>query len=248
MERAQGEHVALLTQDAVPADELWLGRLLEGFALADDVALVFGPYRPQPGASLMVSRELMEWFRLLSPNGQPRVDRLGADERGIPARELLGPRGFFTDANGCIARAAWESVQFRPVAYAEDHVLAHDMLRAGYAKVFIPDAAVLHSHDYTRWDWLRRSFDEARAMLEVYGFSEQGELAPVAKSAWGKVGADWRYWRTAETGSGRRPAAAVLGASAEHHLLCAAGTMLGARAHRLPGAVVRRLSLEGRSD
>ena len=57
----------------------------------------------------------------------------------IPARALLGRRGFFTDANGCVAKAAWESVPFRPIGYAEDHMLAHDMLRA--------DDAVLHRQE-----------------------------------------------------------------------------------------------------
>src|SRR6202035_3131941 len=48
MEAASGSHVALLTQDAEPADRHWLERLLEGFNLASDVAIVFGPYRPRP--------------------------------------------------------------------------------------------------------------------------------------------------------------------------------------------------------
>ena len=39
MSRAQGEHVAFLTQDAVPADQEWLARLLSGFTFGPDVAL-----------------------------------------------------------------------------------------------------------------------------------------------------------------------------------------------------------------
>ncbi|HWC87229.1 MAG TPA: glycosyltransferase family A protein, partial [Solirubrobacteraceae bacterium] len=140
MERASGAHVAFLTQDAVPADERWLERLLSGFELADDVGLVFGPYRPRADASPMVARELSHWFESFSPAGTPRLDRLEPGERSLPARALLGPRGYFTDANGCVARAAWQEVPFRPVPYAEDHVLAHDMLRAGYAKVYLPEA------------------------------------------------------------------------------------------------------------
>ncbi len=45
MSEARGAHVALLTQDSEPADERWLERLLGGFELAADVALVYGPYR-----------------------------------------------------------------------------------------------------------------------------------------------------------------------------------------------------------
>ena len=242
MERANGDHVAFLTQDAVPADERWLAGLLGGFSLADDVGLVFGPYVPRPGASVMVARELSEWFRGFSPDGQPRVDRLAPGERGIATRELLGPRGFFTDANGCVSRAAWGSVPFRPVEYAEDHVLAQDMLRAGYAKVFLPSAAVIHSHDYSPLDWLRRAFDEFRSLHDVYGFTEPVDARVLALRIWGLVGADWRW---AATHCDRR-SLALLARSAAHHLLRTAGAVLGGRADRLPARLVAILSLEGR--
>ena len=128
----------------------------------------------------MVARELTEWFGSFCDAHGVRIDRLGEGERAMPAIELLGPRGFFTDANGCVARAAWEEVPFRPVAFAEDHVLAHDMLRAGYAKVYLPTAAVIHSHEYSGWGWLRRSFDEAGALHEIYGFAETLEVRRLA--------------------------------------------------------------------
>ena len=146
---AVGEHVALLTQDSEPADERWLERLLEGFALARDVGIVYGPYIPRPRASPAVRWELERWFSSLSPDGRPRVERLREDERALPAVALIGARGFFTDANACVSRAAWSEAPFRDVPYAEDRLLAIDMLRAGYAKAFVPGAAVLHSHDYT---------------------------------------------------------------------------------------------------
>jgi rhamnosyltransferase len=244
MERAQGDHVAFLSQDSVPADELWLARLLRGFSLADDVALVFGPYVPRDEASAMVARELVEWFRSFSPDGRPRIDRLEPSERAIPARGLLGRRGFFTDANGCVARAAWEPVRFRPVPYAEDHVLAHDMLRAGFAKAYVPDAAVIHSHDYSARDWLRRSFDEARAMHELYGFDEPGRWRTAALGVWGRVGADFRWARAQRELGGPRAGGMLAVESLHHHVMRAAGTMLGTRAGRLPASVVNRLSLE----
>jgi glycosyltransferase involved in cell wall biosynthesis len=243
MQRSQGDYVAFLTQDARPADEQWLARLLGGFQLADDVALVYGPYIPRTDASPFVARELVEWFGSLSPDGTARLDRLADQERELPPAELLGPRGFFTDANGAVARAAWESVPFRPVAYAEDHALAHDMLRAGYAKVYVPGASVIHSHEYSYGDWLRRSFDETRAMHEIYGFDQPRHWRGAALGVWGLVGADLRWAR--RSGRPARPLR-LLGRSLTLHTMRAAGTMLGTRAHRLPRTAVRRLSLEGR--
>src|SRR4051812_12390885 len=54
MELASGDHVAFITQDATPAHYGWLAAMLEGFAAADDVALVFGPHDPRPDASHMI--------------------------------------------------------------------------------------------------------------------------------------------------------------------------------------------------
>jgi len=242
MRRAQGEHVAFLTQDAVPGDRAWLARLLEGFTLAPDVGLVYGPYRPRTDASPMVTRELTEWFESFAPNGVPRIDRLDPSERTIPTIELEGIRGFFTDANGCLSRAAWEAVPFRAVPYAEDRVLATDMLRAGYAKVYMPQAPVIHSHDYSMIGWLRRSFDEARALRQVYGDVEPTDMRRNALLVWGSVGADLRWVRA----NGGRRSPVLIARSLVHHLTRTTGALLGAHAAALPEAVVQRLSLEGR--
>ena len=72
----------------MPAGPGWLTALLGGFALADDVALVCGPYRARAGDSPMVRRELKEYFASF---GGVRVDR-GA--------HALGPISFYSSANG----------------------------------------------------------------------------------------------------------------------------------------------------
>ncbi len=90
MREAHGERVALLTQDAEPADERWLERLLGGFELDTEVGIVYGPYRPRAGASAAVRLELERWFRSLSPGGTPRVERLSAPELA-PTGAECGP-------------------------------------------------------------------------------------------------------------------------------------------------------------
>jgi GT2 family glycosyltransferase len=245
MAEAAGAHVALLTQDAEPAEERWLERLLAGFELSEDVALVYGPYRPREHASAAVRGELDSWFASLSPDGASRLDRLEQHERSLPASELIGRRGFFTDANSCLARAAWERVPFREVPYAEDRVLAIDMLRAGYAKAYMPDAAVLHSHDYTTLQELRRCFDEWRGLREVYGWREPAAPRRVARQLRGALGQSRREL----IGEGASPAhrRATLVRAARHHVVRLAGALLGSRSDRLPAAARRWLSLEGRA-
>ena len=245
MEAAAGTHVALLTQDAAPADERWLERLMGGFELAADVALVYGPYRPRPGAPVPVRLELERWFASLSPDGSPQLERLAEDERLTPAIELVGRRGFFTDANAGIARSAWERTPFREVPYAEDRVLAIDMLRAGYAKAFVPGAAVIHSHSYTTAQQLRRCFDEWRGLREVYGWREPASPMHLLAQLRGELGQTRRTLVAQDVPPARRRA--TLARVARHHVVCRAGALLGSRADMLPAPAARVLSLERRA-
>src|SRR6185437_9105910 len=230
-----GEHVALLTQDAEPADEHWLERLLAGFELGGDVGIVYGPYRPRAGTSPAVRSEPERWFDSLSSDEGPKVERLAEHERGLPVGQLIGRRGFFTDANACLARAAWEGVPFREVAYAEDRVLAIDMLRAGYAKAFVPGAVVLHwrepaapAHVVRK---LRGEIGAARRELATSPGSEDGD-----------------QMRVVEQHVGMARSGATLAALTRHHVVRLVGALLGSRAGALPPWARRRLSLERRAD
>jgi GT2 family glycosyltransferase len=244
MREARTPHVALLTQDAEPAGADWLERLLAGFEAAADVALVYGPYRPRRDASPAVRIELERWFASLSPGGETRIDRLVGEERAGPPAALVGARGFFTDANACIARAAWQRVPFRALAYAEDRALALDMLRAGYAKAFAPAAAVLHSHAYSSAQELRRCFDEWRALLEVYGWREPAAPRQLAARVRGELAYAER--ELAREGVPRRERTAALARLAWRSAVRLAGMQLGSHADALPAALRRALSLERR--
>jgi rhamnosyltransferase len=214
MELASGDHVAFLTQDSVPAGPGWLAALLGGFALADDVALAFGPHLPRPDASPMVRRELNELFARF---GEQRVDR---------GEAAVGPATFFSSANGAVARWAWERVPFRAVDYAEDQVLARDMLAAGLAKAYVPEAAVVHSHDLPPVQAFRRYFADFRALAEVNGLREPLTPRYIAARVRGDVAADRAFMRAEgeEVQTVR---------SLAHHLARALGRSLGTNADRL---------------
>ncbi len=244
MREATGDHVAFLTQDSRPLARTWLATLLAGFAQAPDVALTYGPYRACPGASATTARDIARCFAGLSPDGRPRIDRLGAGERDVPASALLGAPAFFSDANGAVAKPAWREVPFRDIPYAEDQQLAIDMLRAGYAKVYLPAAAAEHSHEYSPRRRVQRSFDEARALREVFGWAEALNARLLRDRVLAPARADVRWART----RGAQPAAlAPIAAHAlAQHAARTIGAVLGGRHERLPAGLRRRLSLESR--
>src|SRR3989442_14761872 len=73
-QQAQGSYLAFITQDATPADELWLASLIAPLQADERTGLSFGPHLPRPATSPIVARELTDFFSSFSPDGSVRVD------------------------------------------------------------------------------------------------------------------------------------------------------------------------------
>ena len=225
-ERASGDLICFLTQDAVPV-EGWLDAFREAFTLDERAGAAFGPHLPHADTSPMIARELTEFFDGFAPNGRPVLQR-----RGDPT--------FLSNVNACYSRACWEELRFPDVAYSEDQAFGSAMLEAGWVKVFHPAAAVRHAHDYGALDFTRRYFDEYRGLRETTGHVEP--LLP--KQAARELVRDARWMR--ERGMPPASRARWLPRAAAHQAGRRVGSALGARAARLPDRVQRTLSLEGR--
>src|SRR4051812_29327853 len=247
-EMATGAHVAFITQDATPASPRWLASLLEGFAVADDVAAVFGPHIPRPDASHMIKCEMERHFATWGDGGRTiDVQRLDRSPAGLATYgDFPGRWTFLSDVNCAVAKWALQRVPYREVPYAEDQLLGRELIEAGYAKVYHPDAAVLHSHDYPPAEFLRRYFDEFRSLREVLDHVEPAGAWRNQRVLRGLLRADERWLRAHGV---QGPALARgLAVSARHHAIRQAGAILGSRADRLPPSARRRLSLEGRDS
>jgi O-antigen biosynthesis protein len=225
-ERASGDLICFLTQDAVPL-EGWLEAYREAFDLDERVGAAFGPHLPHPDTSPMIARELTEFFHGFTPDGRPALHRSGDPT-------------FLSNVNSCYARACWAELRFPDVAYSEDQAFGRAMLDAGWTKVFHPGAAVRHAHHYGPLEFARRYFDEYRGLRETTGHVEA--LQPM--QAVRELVRDGRWMR--ERGMGARDQARWLPRAAAHHAGRRVGSALGSRAERLPGPVQRALSLEGR--
>ena len=216
------------TQDATPASDGWLAALLRGFTRAERVGLVGGPYLPRPDAPHWTRREYADFF-----------GRAVTVEQGLPPGGVLP---FFSDANSCMAREALTAVPFRQVSYAEDQLLARDMLAAGWAKVYEPDAAVVHSHSYPPWEQFGRHFDEFRALREVHGHVQEVGVRYTLGTLRREVARDRAWLRSSGSGGVDRGTLESL----RFHGLRATAAALGTRADRLPPPVRRALSRDGR--
>jgi O-antigen biosynthesis protein len=233
-EHATGDIIAFVTQDATPASG-WLAAVLEGFALSDNVGVVFGPHLPRPGTSPMIARELTQFFATFAaPGAPPRV--YGPDD---PT--------FLSNVNAAYRRECWEQIRFADVPYAEDQAFGRVLAtHPRWRKVFHPGAAVLHAHDYSPVEFMRRYFDEYRGLRETIGHVEP--IAPRAsvRGIRTLVAGDRRYM--AEQGVSAAARARWTARSLLHHSSRKVFSIAGSRADRLPPALQRAMSLERRAN
>jgi O-antigen biosynthesis protein len=231
-ERTTGELICFLTQDATPVPG-WLAAYRASFALAERVGAAFGPHLPRADTSPMIARELTEFFGDFAPDGRAVVQH-------------VGDATFLSNVNACYARACWEQIRFRDVAYSEDQAFGADMLAAGWSKVYNPAAAVLHAHDYGSVEFMRRYFDEYRGLRETAGHVEPFGVAQTARYVRGQVAADRRWM--AEQGFDQAARARWTTRALTHHAGRRVFSAAGSRAQRIPAPLRRKLSLEQRSD
>lgn len=227
---SSGEFLVYITQDAKPADAHWLRHLVEGCDSAPDVAGAFGPHRAHPGARHVTQRELSEHFAGFGDTlSRVRMEDRERFEREAGYRQWLH---FFSNNNSCLRRSVWQQLPFPEVMFAEDQTWMLAAIKAGYAKAFVPEAAVYHSHDFGVWETLQRNFDEARSFQRDFGYDMQRSLVRALASAGALARRDARWLRQA--GVGGWPWIKNAGYMAGIELGRTVGQFLGTRHRGLP--------------
>jgi len=166
MQEAKGKYVAFLTQDATPKRDDWLASYIKIMEGNKNIALAFGPHLPRTGCNPIIRRDLERHFANF---GDSEV----VIQEKNKNKKIEGIDSFFSDVNSCIRKSAWKKIPFRDVSYAEDQLIAKDMLEQGFQKAYISKASVFHSHTYPVHQYLRRYFDEYRGLKETLGYSDK---------------------------------------------------------------------------
>jgi glycosyltransferase involved in cell wall biosynthesis len=164
---SRGQFCAFLTHDAVPINESWLAELVRPLLEDPRVAGVFGRHVAHEGASPFTQWELQSHFAGLRQ--WPKVEITDAREYAGSQR-LRQIYHFYSDNSSCLRRSIWETIPYPDVEFAEDQLWAKQVLEAGFIKAFAWDSVVAHSHEYSPWERLQRSYDEARAFRRLFGY------------------------------------------------------------------------------
>lgn len=170
IEWSDGEFVALVTQDACPTNEFWLSRLISGFDYGPRVAGVIGRHEAYPEHDKFTKRDISEMFDNLAL--LPKViDR----DVGLPSFMYPGSRDwgmlmrFYSDNNSAMSREVWKKHPYPEVDWGEDQLWAEEILRIGYQKAYVNDAAVYHSHAFDLSHQYSVSATEGRFWGEHFG-------------------------------------------------------------------------------
>src|SRR5690606_31114836 len=111
---------------------------------------------------------------------------------GAPQGEGVETASFLSDVAVALRRSVVVSeVPYRDVEYAEDQLMGRDLLAAGYAKAYAPDAVVEHSNDGDL-----REFGE-RALADRRGLNSIG--IPPTHTSWGSALARLVKWSAVDT-------------------------------------------------
>jgi len=138
-----------LTQDAIPYGTDAFANLVKAFE-DTEIGAAYGRQLPRENASPIEAHT-----RHFSYSALPVV-------RSWETRSTLGFKSiFFSDAFGAYRREALMGVGgFSPdIIFGEDTLVVAKMHRAGWKTAYVPEARVLHSHDYSVGEEFRRYFD-----------------------------------------------------------------------------------------
>lgn len=167
---AQGEYVVLTVQDARPADEFWLEKLLEGFT-DDTVAGVCG--------SQIVPHETdknpIDWFR---PSMPPTIRKYQIPNNTFASLDQDYRRAAcgWDNVNAMYKRSVLLQIPFEKTIFGEDAIWAKAALEAGYTLVYYSAARVYHYH-HESYDFVFK-----RMIAAYYVQYKQLGLIPVRKN------------------------------------------------------------------
>jgi len=156
-EIANGKYIAYLSQDAVPADNEWLAKMLAGFEMGDNVGGVLGRQKPRPDC---FPAQKLEIDRAFGSQGLP--DKYTVFDSTFPNQKFAQ---FYSDVCSAAPRdLLLGPLPYRAVNYAEDQAFGIDLINGGYQKVFAGPAVVIHSNDVKLRDYSRRMYDECKGL------------------------------------------------------------------------------------
>lgn len=166
---AAGGIIVFLTQDALPADKHFLENLIKPLE-APEIAAAYGRHIPKADA-----KPTEKFSRFFNYPDAPLIKDNNAFSR-------LGIKTFFfSNVCSAIRRKEFEELGgfFENLIMNEDMLFAGRLIKSGYKIAYVPEARVIHSHNYSLGQQFRRYFDIGvflRENLEMLNYADPNNV------------------------------------------------------------------------
>jgi rhamnosyltransferase len=166
IQEATGDVVVLTAQDARPADNQWMQRLVDCFA-DPQVAGAYSRQAPRPDANPFIRDRLSRW---VAAADRPREQSVGSEAAfdALAPLEKLG-RVAFDNVSSAVRRKVALEIPFRERRFGEDLDWGHRVLLAGYKIIFEPRSCVIHSHNKSIWYETKRVYLDHQNVHRLFG-------------------------------------------------------------------------------
>ena len=163
---AQGEIVALLTQDAMPIDEHWLQSLVDNF---DDpqVAGAYCHQLPRENCNPFQRDRLKGWTQGEGRAIHKRLRDPGSWETLAPFDRLHLIA--FDDVASCVRKSVMAEVPFAKRQFGEDVDWGKRAILAGHTLVMDPRSVVIHSHNNPIFYEFKRVYLDHQNLHDLVG-------------------------------------------------------------------------------
>ncbi len=165
IERATGEVVVLLTQDATPADENWLPALVSCYE-DEQVGAAYCRQIPRPDCNPFIARRLREWTAGKTERVVQKLEPGQKFEDLEPMQRLQ--LCAYDNVAGSVRRSAWAEHKFGHRRFGEDVAFGKKLITSGRSIVFEPNSSVVHSHNRPAFDEGKRIYCDHQNLRELF--------------------------------------------------------------------------------
>jgi rhamnosyltransferase len=227
--KAKGEFLIYLTQDALPCDAFAIANLLQPLLNEKTIGAVFGRQVPYSDATPFAKH--LRYFNY----PEKSYIRSANDRRTHGVRTVFCSNSFAAYSRSALEDVGWFK---QKLTLGEDMLACAKMLLKGYKLGYVSEATVYHSHNYSLVDEFKRYFDTGvfhkmeNWILEEFGRPE-GEGLRYFKSEISFLVANGHIY--------------LLPLAIIRNSLKFVGYRLGYHYNRLPGILVKQLSMRSSS-
>jgi len=190
IERATGEFVVLITQDAVPGDAYLLRNLVKAFS-DPMVAGAYARQVPRDDADVLTKRNLNGWL----------TGRTVSDTRSITDKDhylTMSPFEQYMFCNfdnvcSAVRKTAWQDVPFNRCDFGEDIDWSKRILEAGWKISYQPESHVIHSHSRPISYEYKRTYMCHRKLYELFKLCTVPSMKYMMRSFLFSLKADFKY-------------------------------------------------------